>query len=753
MIDLGDCTLVCADTRNHDLALRALRRSMSACRFGRVLFFTDRSVDHANIQAVAIPPLASASDYSRLMIKNLREHIDTPLVLVVQWDGYVIHPECWQDSFRHYDYLGARWPWLPPGRDIGNGGFSLRSKRLLDALADPDIIDIGIEDVAIGQTYRTLLETRHGIRFAPGELADRFAFEVAPLSQPTFGFHALFNFWLTVSDAELPEILAALSDAHTEAPQLRVLGVNYLVAGRYEAAAGVFRRILEVQPREQGVLRLLQHAEGVRSGPLAGRNDACPCGSARRFKVCHGALGAPPSPPLASPGEHPAVRRIDEALKRHEAGDLASAENLYREILVAEPEHPVAMHFLGVIAYQRKDLAAALPLLTRASALRPQEPNFHNNLALALMEANRYEEAITSFERVLSLEPRQALTWSNLGLARQALNQIPDAVAAFREALRIEPGFTRARWNLSLALLLRGEFEEGWQQYESRLQIPDLAGKENQAKLPRWNGRAEAGQRLQLQAEQGIGDTIQFARYLPLLEAQGLSITLACDPALHPVLSTLTAEVRLIPRGAVDSDCRAQFSLASLPLHYATKTDAIPAKTPYLWSKPERVSQWRERLGPQRALRVGLVWAGNPTHSNDRNRSLHLTALEPLLKLQEIEWISLQMGEARRQLLAVDPTFRPRDVAEHLHDFGDTAALLEVLDLVLTVDTSVAHLAGAMARRTWILLPYAPDWRWQLDRDDSSWYPSARLFRQQRLADWNAPLARVAEELQYLAQE
>jgi len=752
MIDLTDCTLVCADTRNHQLALRALRLCMDACRFGRVLFLTDQSAEHAGVETVAIPALTSAADYSRLMIKGLREHIDTPLALVVQWDGYVIHPECWQDSFRDYDYIGARWPWLPPGRDVGNGGFSLRSKRLLDALADPDIADIAVEDVAIGQAYRTLLESRHGIRFAPGELADRFSFEVTPPPHPTFGFHALFNFWLTVPDADLPRILAALADANTAAPQLRVLGVNYLVAGRHQAAAVVFRRILEVQPAEPEALRLLKHAESAGSGPLAGRNDVCPCGSGRRFKACHGALGAAISATTAASGGAAGMARIDDALRRHEGGDLASAERLYREILEAEPEHPVAMHFLGVIAYQRKDLATALPLLIRAAALRPEEPNFHNNLALALMDAGRTEEAIAAFEKVLGLAPRQALTWSNLGLARQALNQLAEAIAAFREAIRIDPGFIRARWNLALALLLMGQFEEGWQQYEARLAIHDLAGKEGTIALPRWNGRAEAGLRLQLQAEQGAGDTIQFLRYLPMLEAQGISITLACDSALHPILAALPGRVRLISRGAADPECQAQFPLASLPMHFGTREDSVPADVPYLRSDPARQAQWRERLGPPRALRVGLVWAGNPAHANDQNRSLHLGLLAPLLSLPGIEWFALQLGAARQQLLDLAPALRPRDTAEHLRDYGDTAALLDLLDLVLTVDTSVAHLAGAMARKTWILLPLAPDWRWRLGREDSAWYPSARLFRQLRRGDWSAPLARVAEELKLLAQ-
>lgn len=754
MIDLNDFTLVCADTRSHDLALRALCLSMRACRFGRVIFFTDRVVESAGIEFVRIPTLTSAEKYSQFMTKGLREHIATPFALVVQWDGYVIHPDSWQDSFRNYDYIGARWPWLPPGQDIGNGGFSLRSKRLLDALADPDIKDFTVEDIAIGQTYRPLLEDRYAIRFAPAAVADQFSFEVAPPPRPTFGFHALFNFWLTVSDSDLPEVLAQFSNAGAEAPQMRVLGVNYLVAGKRDEAARVFRRILDARAADPEITRLLRYCEGGISGSLAGRNDLCPCGSSRRFKNCHGVLGS--SPPLATPA--PAKRgallpRIEDALQKHEAGDLHLAEGMYRAILEAESEHPLATHFLGVIAYQRNELNSALPLLERAVMLAPSEPNFHNNLALALMAAGRIEEAIAAYDRVLKLAPRQALTWSNLGLARQALNQLPEAISAYREALDIDPGFTRARWNLALALLLTGQFEEGWREYEVRQNILDLGGKEHKIALPQWDERRETSLRIQIQAEQGIGDTLQFARYLPLLEARGIELTLACDLALHPLLRSVPCSSRLIARDAVDPACQAQFPLASLPRYFGTRSDNIPAVIPYLFSDPQRVAQWHARLGPRRGLRVGLVWAGNPAHSNDLNRSIQLLLLEPLLRIPGIDWFALQLGQARAQLLEFPADARPLDVSEHLHDFGDTAALLDVLDLLLTVDTSVAHLAGALGHAAWVLLPFAPDWRWQLEREDSPWYPTLRLYRQRRPGDWGAPLAAVSADLTVMANK
>lgn len=748
MLDLRDFTLICADTRNHDLALRALRISAKHCRFGRVLFFTDRKIGSGEAEIIPIAPLGSATEYSRLMIKGLQEHLHTPFALIVQWDGYVIHPEAWQDRFREFDYIGARWPWLSAGRDVGNGGFSLRSKRLLEALADSAITDFPIEDVAIGQTYRPLLEKSHAIRFAPADVADCFSFEVTPLPQPTFGFHALFNFWLTVPEADLPSILASLADANTDAPQLRVLGVNYLLAGRRSAAAQVFRRILEARPGDAEVARLLRHAESAQKAPLAGRTDPCPCGSGRRFKACHGALGPGSAPSEATTTGGPAApASLERALQLHESGQVDAACAIYREILGAQPDDPVATHFLGVAAMQRKDLDTALPLLTRAAALRPEEANFHNNLGLALVEADRIEEALVHYQRSLELDPGNAGAWSNLGLARQALGDPAGAIAAFQQALSHAPGFVRARWNLAFVLLLCGRFDEGWRAYDARLAIEELGGTEAKITLPRWNGRVEPGLRIEVVAEQGLGDTLQFARYLPLLAAAGAVPTLACDAVLHPVLASLPGALRLVGRGVQDPECTAQFPLASLPQHFGTRPETIPAAVPYLTVDPQGVRQWEDWLGPRQGLRVGVVWAGNPAHTNDRQRSVALGKLRPLLELAGISWFSLQLGAGREQLALVPEALRPRDAAQNLRDFGDTAALITALDLVLSVDTSVAHLAGALNRPVWIMLPFAPDWRWQLEREDSPWYPSARLFRQSRRGDWSSVLERVARAL------
>ncbi|MBI3148292.1 MAG: tetratricopeptide repeat protein [Betaproteobacteria bacterium] len=753
MIDLRDLTLICADTRNHDLALRALRLSGQACRFGRALFFTDREYTEPGVEIVRVAPLRSAADYSRLLMKDLLEHIHTPYALVVQWDGYVLHPEAWSEDFRNYDYLGARWPWMPQGSEIGNGGFSLRSRKLLEALADPEISEFAIEDVAIGQTYRPLLESRHGIRYAPAAVADRFSFETTAPSRPTFGFHALYNFWLTLPDAQLPEILAGLADANTETPQLRVLGVNYLCAGRHEPAALTFQRILQVRPGDAEVARLLRFAENALNAPLAGRNDPCPCGSGRRFKGCHGALTpasaqtavAAPTPAPAPVPKQPRLPDFREALRLHEIGDVDAAESIYRELLRLKPDNPIPMHFLGVAAMQKKDLDTAIPLLARAAALVPGEANFHNNLGLALVEAQRIEEALPCYERALAIDPGSTAAWSNLGLARQALLDIDGAIVAFETAIRLQPEFDRAHWNLAYAYLLAGRYAEGWREYEWRLQIKDLAGGLPPVPGPAWQGEIRPGMRLLLHAEQGLGDTIQFARFVPRLVAAGASVILECPPVLHGVLSTLGPGVHLHAAGTARPEYECHLALPSLPGMLGIEAAAVPARQGFLSAAPELIESWRDRFSAMGgSLRVGITWGGNPANPYDQRRSCALRDLELIASMPGVRLVSLQTGPRRAELEHLPPQIRPIDCAE---DLTTTAAQIMALDLIISVDTAIAHLAGALGKETWILLPFSPDWRWLTEREDSPWYASARLFRQAHRGRWVEPVQAMADAL------
>jgi tetratricopeptide (TPR) repeat protein len=406
MLDLPGVTLCCIDTANHALASRALRRSAVGIGYARTLFLTDRLLDEPGIEVRTIAPLASRDDYSRFVLASLLDHVDTPHVLLVQWDGYALNPAAWRDDFLDCDYIGAKWFWAPEGQRVGNGGFSLRSRRLLEALRDPRIVLTEAEDVTICRTFRTLLERDHRIRFATESLADQFAFEAAyPIGLP-FGFHGLYNFCRVVPEDELAALVVRFTPAIARSPQLAQLGRNCLALGQWRAAAAIFQRILDDDPAHGIAAAGLARARAnMTSGPAAGRNDPCPCGSGKRYKNCHGALGASAPPPDAASAPSAAAldQRVQQAIAMHRQGDTAAAERIYREVLAVQPGHPLAQHFLGVILYQRQDVAAALPLLRRSVEAVPTEPEFHNNLGLALTAAGRAEEAIAAFRAALAL--------------------------------------------------------------------------------------------------------------------------------------------------------------------------------------------------------------------------------------------------------------------------------------------------------------------------------------------------------------
>ncbi|TMH23913.1 MAG: tetratricopeptide repeat protein [Betaproteobacteria bacterium] len=422
-------------------------------------------------------------------------------------------------------------------------------------------------------------------------------------------------------------------------------------------------------------------------------------------------------------------------------------------MLAREPDNALAQHFLGVIHYQRGELATALPLLERAVAARPGEAEFHNNLGLALAAADRETDALAAYRAALSLKPDHAVAWNNLGLALQARNDVRAAIDAYRHALALQPDFAHARWNLSLALLLDGQFAEGWREYDARLVLPELGRDRHRFPGPRWDGTAPAGKMLLLYPEQGLGDALQFARYATLLAEAGARCVIRCSDALAPLLATIPGVAEVSRDGEALPPYQAHLPLLSLPRVLGTTAETIPATVPYIAVSEVKRTAARATLAHAGAApRIGLCWAGSAAHGNDRNRSLPLAALAPLFAVPGIAWFSLQQGKAAAQIAASPAADRlvpfPADAA-----LVDTAALIAELDLIITVDTSIAHLAGALARPTWVLLPFAPDWRWQLGRDDSPWYPTLRLFRQPRPRDWQSVVARVQARLEAGALE
>jgi len=467
-----------------------------------------------------------------------------------------------------------------------------------------------------------------------------------------------------------------------------------------------------------------------------GRNDPCPCGSGKRYKHCHGAAAA--SPPSADD-------LTRQGIAAHARGDLAEAEGHYRAALEASPEHAAALHYLGVVLYQHNRLDEALPLLDRAATLVPHEPEFHNNRGLALTAALRDRESVAAHRRALELKPDHPGAWSNLGLALQALGDIDGALGAFRSGLAIAPEFPQLHWNLALALLLQGHYTEGWREYEWRLRTPELAAALRHYPGPLWTGDDPAGRTLLVTAEQGLGDAIQHLRFAQRLAASGARVVALVPQTLRQLAATAPGVSAAHSIGESLPAYDVHVPLMSLPARFAITLDDVAVPMPYLRADALRV---REAAGAmdREALNVGLAWAGAPGNTQNVRRSLPLAALAPLFDVPKVRLFSL-----KREGEALTPADAPWSVRmaglPYRNDFDGLAGIVAALDLVISVDTSIAHLAGALNKPVWVLLSHVPDWRWLLARADSPWYPSARLFRQQTQGDWSGPVARVAQEL------
>ncbi|MFM0290102.1 tetratricopeptide repeat protein [Paraburkholderia megapolitana] len=369
--------------------------------------------------------------------------------------------------------------------------------------------------------------------------------------------------------------------------------------------------------------------------------------------------------------------------------------------------------------------------------------------ALALLEMHQYDESLEDFAKVLAATPRDKLAHFHRANSLRALRRHEEASEAYAQAIEIDPEYVEAHCVRSFLCLSLGDFKAGWSEYEWRWHDAQLDGSRREFAQPRWtHGMPLEGKTILLYAEQGLGDTLQFCRYAPLVKALGAKVILEVPGDLTGLLASLDGVDTLIVRGGPLPPFDLHCPLLSLPLEFRTDFATIPADVPYLRADATRVEHWGKQLGPQRRPRVGLVWSGNPLHLNDRNRSIGLTELSPLLD-DAFEWVSLQkvVRDEDRPALAASSI---RDVSAQLGDFADTAALIELMDYVISVDTSVAHLAGALGRPLAVLLPHTPDFRWLLERDDSPWYPNARLFRQNEAGKWAPVVERLKAELPVL---
>ncbi|MGJ4949560.1 tetratricopeptide repeat protein [Bradyrhizobium sp. HKCCYLS20291] len=432
-----------------------------------------------------------------------------------------------------------------------------------------------------------------------------------------------------------------------------------------------------------------------------------------------------------------------------DAGHYERAIAAFDRSLAVVPDQARVLYLKAISLRRLRRYAQADEFGRRAHLLAPHDPDLANGYGCILQNLNRHEEAIAVFDKAIAIRPQTADFHNHRGTSLAELHRFDEAFASFDRAVALKPDFADAHWNAALFRLLTGDFARGWAAREWGRQCRAVGFVARSFDVPVWLADAPlSGKTILLHSDEGLGDTIQFSRYASTVAAQGARVLLEVDAVLQPLLSGMEGVAQCLARGidavpAIDYHC----PLSSLPLAFATRLDTIPAAPRYLPRAPaERRATWEQRLGPHDKLRVGLVWSGNPAHLNDHNRSMPLTTLMPLLDAGA-RFVSLQKDARPSDKALLATRGDVLDLTADIRDFVDTAALIDALDLVITVDTSVAHLAGALGKPTWIMLPFTPDYRWLLGRDDSPWYPSVRLFRQSERRDYVDVVARVRAAL------
>jgi Tfp pilus assembly protein PilF len=499
-------------------------------------------------------------------------------------------------------------------------------------------------------------------------------------------------------------------------------------AGRSEAAAVALERILRDHADHLGALEAAASVAADR-----GHHDAV-------ADYCRRALGLAPE-------------RADLLNARGAAllaqGDSAAAISCLSAAVALAPEYSDALYNLGCAHQAAGDLDAAADAFHRAQKQDPENISIYNNLGVVFKDLDHIEDAVACLRAGLDIDPDSARLHHNLGLAFRQGGDPAAAVRCFDRVLDIDPANVNAHFCRATALLLGGDYAAGFDDYEWRWRMP--GGKPRRFASAAWDGAADAAATVLLHHEQGHGDSIQFARFVPLVRERVGRVVLECPPALTRLLATVDGVDEVVADGAT-ADADAHAALGSLPRLLGTRLDSLPAEVPYLRPDPALTALWAPRLDVP-GLKVGLVWAGNPRQPSDRKRSTRLAVLAALGAIEGASFFSLQVGPGRRDLDDGPPPFPLVDLGSEIGDFADTAAIIEQLDLVITTCTSVAHLAGALGRPVWTMLCRDADWRWLVDRTDSPWYPTMRLFRQRRAGDWAGVVDDVGGALAALIEE
>ncbi len=429
--------------------------------------------------------------------------------------------------------------------------------------------------------------------------------------------------------------------------------------------------------------------------------------------------------------------------------DLKSAMQSFQEAVRIQPVYEDAYFNMGLALKKQGRLEAAITHFRMALRFDPENSAAHYNLGNIYKILNQPDAAISHYQTAIRIKPHLKEAYNNLGLVFKEIGRVESAIPLYRQAIALNPHFAEAHWNLSIALLLTGRFHEGFREYEWRFLKTNREGTYPYVfDIPRWQGTSFKGKRLFVHSEQGLGDTIQFIRYLPMIKQMGGTVVFETFRPLIDLLKDFAAVDELVeisPHRNCAQGCDYFIPLMSLPGLLGTETETIPSQVPYIKAPPRQTKYWGPRLQTDH-LKVGLVWSGK-VNSND-NRPFSLESLMPLTQIRGVRFFGLQKGPTGSAFTALPHPPAVTNLGEALHDFSYTAGVIHHLDLVISIDTSVAHLAGAMGKPTWTLLPFVPDWRWLLDREDSPWYPTMKLFRQPAPGDWQSVFQRVAKELQ-----
>jgi tetratricopeptide (TPR) repeat protein len=539
-------------------------------------------------------------------------------------------------------------------------------------------------------------------------------------------------------------------------PETLTRALQYHQAGQLAQAEQLYRQILEIDPNEPDALHLL----GVAASQQGKQQEAI------HFIERAIVLDGRQAPFHHNLGEAyrragrlaeaiASYRRAVQLLPRYpaaysslatclrEQGQLEEAEACCQEALRLQPNSATALNTLGMLRAAGGRLDEALSCFRAVVALRPAFAEAHYNLGTALQACDRLEEAVACHREALRLQPVYHEALSNLGSVLVDLGRVEEGLACYNENLRLRPDNAEVHLNRGIAWLLAGNFEEGWAEYEWRRQVKDEHVKAVPG--PLWDGSLLEGRTILLYHEQGVGDILQFIRYAALVKQRGGRVLFACPPELERVLRGCQGidELLLLYPGSVFPAYDVQAPLLSLPFLFQTTLATVPAPIPYLVADPACVERWRPALAAIRGFKIGMVWQGNPRLRKDRQRSVRLAQLAPLARLPGVQLIGLQYGPVHEQLAGVS-AWNALDLGSRLETWVDTAAVLSQLDLVVTVDTAVAHLAGALGVPVWVALPFVPDWRWLLGREDSPWYPTMRLFRQVERGSWEGVFERMS---------